>query len=114
LLAYRVPRAKGRWPDLLALDGPGRARILARRSGLVALSPDGRRALLTKYGASPPVVSVVDVERGVEEARLRLREDAQTAPVQWVTESGTWTGRFVVAKASPGLIVLSLDTSYVE
>jgi hypothetical protein len=43
LLAYRVPRAKGRWPDLLALDGPGRVRILARRSGLVALSPDGRR-----------------------------------------------------------------------
>jgi hypothetical protein len=114
LLAYRVPRVEGRWPDLLALDGPGRARVLARRSGLVALSPDGRRALLTRYGASPPVVSVVDVERGVEEARLRLHDEPPAGRVQWVTESGTWTGRFVVAKASPGLIVFRMGASEIS
>jgi hypothetical protein len=106
LLAYRVPTAKGRWPDLLAFDGPGPARVLARRSGLVALSPDGRRALVTTYGASPPLVRVVSVEQGAEEAQLRLGDGSR-----WITESGSWAGSLVTAKADAGLVVLRVGAS---
>jgi hypothetical protein len=109
LLAYRIPTAEQRWPDLLAFDGPGRARVLARSSGLVALSPDGGRALVTKYGASPPLVRVVSVSQGAEESRLRLNDDAQ-----WITESGSWAGSLVTAKADPGLVVLRVGASRIE
>jgi hypothetical protein len=108
LLAYRIPTAEGRWPDLLAFDGPGRARALARRSGLVALSPDGGRALVTRYGASPALVRVVSVAQGTEKARLRLSDGTQ-----WITESGSWDGSLVTAKAEPGLVVLRLGASQI-
>jgi hypothetical protein len=108
LLAYRVPTGERRWPDLVAFDGPGRARVLARRSGLVALSPDGGRVLVTRYGASPPLVRVVSVAQGAEEARLRLSDGAQ-----WITESGSWAGSLVTAKADPGLVVLRVGASQI-
>jgi hypothetical protein len=96
LLAYRVGSS---WPDLLVVDRPGRARVLAKSGALVAVSPDGRRAFVSTYGASPPVVRVLDVASGREVARR-----AVTA-LGWVTESGSWAGELVAATASSGVAV---------
>jgi hypothetical protein len=96
LLVYRLGPT---WPDLLVLDGPRRERVLAKSGALVALSPDGRRAFVSTYGASPPVVRVLDVESGEELARRTITR------LRWLTESGSWLGDRVAAAASAGLAV---------
>jgi hypothetical protein len=98
LLVYRLRLG---WPDLLVLDGPRRTRLLARAAALVAVSPDGRRAFVSTYGAQPAVVRVLDVASGREEARLGLGRQG----VRWVTESGSWVGDDVAAPASTGVVV---------
>lgn len=102
LLVYRLGRS---FPDLLVLDGPRRQRVLARGTALVALSPDGRRAFLSRYGASPPVVHVVDVASGGELARLRVPRDR----VRYVTESGSWIDDVVVAATTTGLAAFRVE-----
>jgi hypothetical protein len=96
LLAYRVGSS---WPDLLVADGPGRVRVLAKAGALVALSPDGSRVFVSTYGASPPVVRVLDVATGREVARRVV------TTLRWVTESGSWAGDLVAATASSGVAV---------
>jgi hypothetical protein len=99
LLVYRIGRG---WPDLLVLDGPSRARVLARAGALVALSPDGTRAFVATYGSAPPVVvRVLDIARGRAVASATFR----SGPIRWVVEGGFWSGEFVVAAASAGLAV---------
>jgi len=105
LLAYRLREG---WPDLLVLDGPGRARVLARASALVAVSPDGGRAFLAEYGASPPLVRVVDVPSGDEVARASLPD------LRWVSESGSWASDRVAATTSEGIAVLEVREGTVE
>lgn len=106
LLAYRIGEG---WPDLLVLDGPQRVRVLARESALVALSPDGRRALVFRRGTRPVVVSLLDLATGEEVAAARLPDE-----VEWLLESGSWTGEHAVASGSPGLVVLRVDGDAVE
>jgi hypothetical protein len=96
LLAYRLGPT---WPDLLALDGRRRERVLAKAGALVAVSPDGRRAFVSTYGSSPPVVRVLDVESGEELARRTITR------LRWLTESGSWSGDAVAATANAGLAV---------
>jgi hypothetical protein len=96
VLAYRIGPS---WPDLLVLDGPRRRRVLARAGALVAVSPDGRRAFVSTYGASPPVVRVLDLESGEELARRTVTR------LRWLTESGSWSGDVVAATASAGVAV---------
>jgi hypothetical protein len=96
LLAYRIGSA---WPDLIVFDGPGRSRVLARAAALVAVSPDGRRAFVSTYGASPPLVHVLDIASGREVARRAIRR------LRWLNESGAWTGDLVAATASDGVAV---------
>lgn len=99
LVVYRIRKG---WPDLLVLDGPGRSRLLARASALVAVSPDGRWAFVARYGASAPVeLRVLDVARGSAVASATLRR----GPIRWVVEAGSWSGDRVVAAASAGLAV---------
>jgi hypothetical protein len=106
LLAYRL---RSGWPDLVVVDRPGRLRVLARAGALVALSPDGRRALISTYGASPPVVRVLDVADGAALARLTLRP-----PIRWLLESGSWTGDLVVATASGGVAIFRVRPRRIE
>jgi hypothetical protein len=99
LIVYRRG-AKG-FPDLVVLDRRGESRTLARSAALVALSPDGSKAFVARYGSSPPLVRVMDLATGGETASLQVREEAVTS----VGESGSWTGDLVVASATGGLIV---------
>jgi hypothetical protein len=94
LVAYRVGAG---WPDLLVLDGPGRVRLLGRSMALVAVSPDGRQALVARYGSSPTLVRVVSIADGAELSRLRARR------LRWILESGAWEGDRAVASTSAGL-----------
>ena len=100
LLAYRI--ASG-WPELLVLDGPGRVRMLARNAALVALSPDGRRVFVSTYGATPPLVRVLDVTSGRELARR------QVPGVRWIVEAGSWRGDRVAASTSTGVAIFRVD-----
>ena len=114
LLVYRI--GNGRWPDILALDGPGRGQLLARESALVAVSPDGDSAFLSAYGETPPSVQVVDIQEGRRTARFSFDDSApaEARGTQWIVESGSWVGDLVVAKASQGLIVFRVGSGTIE
>lgn len=102
VIAYRLGRS---FPDLLVLDGPGRQRVLARGSALVAVSPGGLQAFVSRYGASPPLVRILDVASGTEVARLRVERRA--AP--YVVESGSWVGDRVLAATTVGIAVFGVS-----
>jgi hypothetical protein len=99
LLAYRITSG---WPELLVLDGSGRQRLLARAAALVAISPDARNIFVSTYGASPPLVRVLDIGTGAERARLRV------PGVRWIVEAGSWRGGRVAASASSGIAVFGV------
>lgn len=100
LLAYRITTG---WPELVALDGPGRDRVLARDAALVAIAPDGERVFVSTWGAEPPLVRVLEVASGRELARRRVRN------VRWIVEAGSWSGTRVAASASTGVALFRVD-----
>jgi hypothetical protein len=113
LLVYRLTKT---WPDLLVFDGPGRARVLAEAGALIALSPDGRRAFASTYGAEPPVVRVLDVAAGAELATFTLagaRVPPTNDPVRFIVESGSWAGDLVVAQINAGIAVFRVGADKV-
>lgn len=101
ILFYRIGKS---FPDLLVLDGPQRQRLLARGTALVAVSPDGRRAVISRYRASPPLVRVVDVGSGRTVARL----PAAAGGVDYVRESGSWVSDLVFAPTATGIAVFRI------
>lgn len=101
VLFYRLGTS---FPDLLVLDRPQRQRVLARGSALVAVSPDGRHAFASRYGASPPLVRVFDVASGAEVARLRVDANG----VKHVVEAGSWAGDLVFAPTTTGVVVFRI------
>jgi hypothetical protein len=103
LLVYRLREG---WPDLLVLDGSQRVRRISRAGALVAISPDGARAVISIYGATPPRVRLVDVETGRPLDRLVLSEPVDGFGVDWLIESGSWHGDLVTASGSAGVVVL--------
>lgn len=118
-----VHRQREGWPDVLMLDGPGRARVLAERAALVAVSPDGSRAFVTKEPARAPIVGVVNVADGSGVATLDLAtaskgvateegtgRDVTANRLTYVADSGSWVADEIVASVSGGLAVLRLDT----
>ncbi|MDP8955621.1 MAG: VRR-NUC domain-containing protein [Actinomycetota bacterium] len=111
LLVYRLSR-KG-FPDLLVFDGPQHPRPLAEDAALVAVSPDGRKAFVGRYGTSPPVVRLLDLAEGKEIARFTFgNPDARGiggGAVTFVAESGSWTGDIVVAPVNHGLAVFRVE-----
>jgi hypothetical protein len=107
VLAYRL---RPGFPELVVLHRPRRQRVLARASALVALSPDGRRAFVSSYGVTPPLVRVLDVASGRERARLRV--DRQAAA--YVVESGSWVEDRVFAPTTTGVAVFRVTADAVE
>ena len=108
ILFYRL--GGGGFPDLLVLDRQRRQRLLAARSALVAVSPDGRRAFVSRYGSSPPVVRVLDVASGAEAASLQI--DAER--VEYVLESGSWVRDTVFASTTAGIAVFRAGRDSIE
>jgi hypothetical protein len=105
LVAYR--EREGEALDVLAFDGPSRMRVLAPRSGLVALSPDGQKALIEQGPAQGrPNMRVVDVASSKVVAKLDLtRIDPAVGVVGY---AGDWRGDRVVASSASGLAVFRI------
>jgi hypothetical protein len=105
LVAYR--ESEGEALDVLVFEGPGRVRVLAANSGLVALSPDGRQAFLEQGPAQGrPSVRVLDIESGKQVARLDLtRVDSAVGTVGY---AGDWRGGRVVAASASGLALFQV------
>jgi hypothetical protein len=105
LLAYR--EHEGEALDLLALDGPGRVRVLAAGAGLVAISPDGRKALVEEGPENgPPRIRVLDISSGAELSTLDLTTVDPAVGV--VGYAGDWEGDEAVAASSTGLAIFGL------
>jgi hypothetical protein len=102
LVAYR--EREGEALDVVALDGPGRMRILASDSALVALSLDGRQAFVEQGPAhGRPTVRILEVATGKQVAELDLtRIDPAVGAVGY---AGDWRGGRVVASSASGLAV---------
>ena len=102
LVAYR--EREGEALDVVAFDGPGRMRILASDSALVALSPDGRQAFVEQGPAQGrPTVRTLDVATGKQAAELDLT--GIDPAVGAVGYAGDWGGSHVVASSASGLAV---------
>jgi hypothetical protein len=100
LVGYR--EHEGEALDVIAFDEPGRMRILARDAGLVAISPDGRRAFVEQGPAQGrPNVRVLEIATASVVARLDLtRVDPGVGAVEY---AGDWSGDRVVASSAGGL-----------
>ena len=106
-----------RWPDLVALVGPNRVRVVARRAALVALSPDGLRAFVTKEPKDVPVVSVVEVRTGRELATHSLDgvgDPIGGDPINYVSDSGAWAGETVIAAVTRGVAVFRITDNEID
>jgi hypothetical protein len=109
LLAYRLSRFSG---DVLAFNGPRRARVLARSAFLVAISPDGTRIFVSRPDTAGGSVRVVEVATGASTAELSLRRKATDGqqPTTFVA-AGSWFGDRVVGATNLGLLVFRVGRS---
>jgi hypothetical protein len=100
LIAYR--EREGEALDLLALDGPGKPRVLASDAGLVAISPDGSEALVERGPETgPPRVQLLSVASGARLASLDLTNVDPAVGV--VAYAGDWQDDLAVASSTSGL-----------
>ncbi len=108
LLAYRLSPLSG---DVLAFDGPRRIRVLARNAFLVAISPDGQRAFVSRPDSAGATVRVVDVATGHVDAEVSLRGDRDPDARQPTTyvSAGSWFGDRVVGATNLGLLVFKIE-----
>jgi hypothetical protein len=111
LLVYRV--GAGEALDVLALDGPGKRRVLASDGGLVAINPDGTSALV-EHGpeSGPPRVDLVAVANGARLASLDLTTVDPSVGV--VGYSGDWEGDVVAASSASGLAIFRITGNRIE
>jgi hypothetical protein len=107
LIAYRLTDVSA---DVLAFDGPRRARVLATNAFLVALSPDGRLAFTSQPDSAGATVRLLDVATGSPTARLSLGDSASTDSAEPTTfvVGGSWVGDHVVGATNLGLLVFEV------
>ena len=111
LLVYRI--GAGEALDVLALDGPGKRRILASDAGLVAISPDGTDALVERGPElGPPHVDVLTVANGTRLASLDLTNIDPSVGV--VGYSGDWQGDLVAASSASGVAIFRITENRIE
>lgn len=101
LLAYRI--GEGEKLDVLALDGPGRQRVLMPDANLVAVSPDGTQAFLANEATVPGSITVANVADGTIAATLDLGSLDQG--ILWAAYGGSWSGDLVAAPTNAGVAV---------
>ena len=106
LVAYR--EYEGEALDVVVFDGPQRMRTLAADSTLVAISPDGNRALVAQGPArGRPRVRVLSVADGRQLAALDLTKvDPAVGTVDY---AGDWRGSRVVAASASGLAIFRVE-----
>jgi hypothetical protein len=111
LLAYR--EHEGEALDVLALDGPGKVRVLAANAGLVAISPDGADALV-EHGpeTGPPRIQLLAVASGARVAMLDLTTVDPAVGV--VSYAGDWEGSLAVAPSASGVAVFRISGRTIE
>ena len=111
LIGYR--EREGEALDVVAFDEPGRMRILARDSGLVAISPDGHRAFVEQGPAQGrPNVRILDIAGASVVARLELtRVDPGVGTVGY---AGDWRGDRVVASSASGLALFHVSPNAIR
>jgi hypothetical protein len=105
LLAYR--ERAGEALDLLALDGSGHVRMLSPDAGLVAISPDGSKALV-EHGPEQgsPSLEVLSVLDGRRVAFLDLT--TVDPAVGLVGYAGDWEGERAVASSNSGAAIFRI------
>ena len=104
LLVYRI--AEGEQLDVLALDGPGRQRLLMAHGSLVAVSPDGTQAFLGSDADTPGSVSVVNVADGTISGTLEL--GSSNLGILWAAYAGSWSGDLVAAPTNAGIALFDV------
>jgi hypothetical protein len=105
LLVYRI--GEGERLDVLALDGPGRQRLLMTHAELVAVSPDGTQAFLASDDTEAPrSVAVVNVADGTIASTLEL--DSLDQGILWAAYGGSWSGDLVAAPTNAGIGVFEV------
>lgn len=99
---------KESWPTLLVFDGVKRSRVLADRAVLIAISPDGSRAVVAKELRTQPVVALVEVATGRELAAFAFTNEVDPIvdqPINYVADSGAWAGDTIIAAVTKGVAV---------
>jgi hypothetical protein len=111
LVGYR--EREGEALDLVAFDEPGRMRLLARDSGLVAISPGGRRVFVEQGPAEGrPNVRILEIASAAVVARLDLtRIDPGVGTVGY---AGDWQGDRVVASSASGLALFRVGSKAIR
>ena len=106
LIAY--VEHEGESLDVLALDGPGNVRTLARGAAVVAIGPDGGQILVERGPETgAPRVELVSVAEGARLASLDLTTVDPSVGV--VGYAGDWEGSLAVAPSSSGLAVFAVS-----
>lgn len=104
LLAYRID--EGEQLDVLALDGPGKQRLLMADANVVAVSPDGTQAFVANGADIPGSVSVVNVADGTIAETLDLGSLNQG--ILWAAYGGSWSGDLVAAPTNTGVAIFDV------
>lgn len=110
LLAYRM--SEGESLDIIALSGPGRTRVLAPNSLLVAISPDGTQGLVSDNMAG--TAGIIDIATGSTLASLDLHStlDPTTGqPLGYLAYGGSWVGDRIAAEGASGIVILDVSAS---
>jgi hypothetical protein len=109
LLAYGGLEGEGE--DVLALDRPGQIRTLAAEAFLVAVSPDGARAIVVPQNSVPPVAELVDVSNGdtLDTLVLGDRQEPNQVDPGILAYAGSWLGNQVAAESQHGIVVLGVN-----
>ncbi len=106
----------GEGVDLVVFDGPGRRRVLAQDSELVAVSPDGTRVIVASSG-SPSVVRVIDVASGATQAELDLAKASNPRtgkPLESLSYGGSWVLDRVAASSGGGIALLRVAANKIS
>ncbi len=109
LIAYRL--LPGDATEVLAIDGPDTANVIATDRFIVAISPDGN--LVALAGGSPQEISLVRVADGSVIAHLQtegLTPNNATA-IHAIRYSGSWVRDRIVVGTDVGLLALSTTGS---